>query len=131
MHKNTSDKMLDLANTDIDDLYWATDPTSPSPKWKQTQIDEESLNDLVSTIKTAASQKRKILSLPYNHFHVPARATKNNTTAMAMMSTDPHMATYHTSAIYQSMKQVSQVKMENKQFLDCLIVWSWRWRPLQ
>jgi len=53
--KNTSDKMLDLANMLSDDLYWATDP---SP------IDKKSLNDLVSTVKTVVSQRRKSLNQP-------------------------------------------------------------------
>jgi len=53
--KNTSDKMLELANTKMDDLYWASQVVVPSPKCKWTQVDEESLDDLVSTVKTAIS----------------------------------------------------------------------------
>jgi len=51
--------MLELANTDTDDLYWALEVAVLSPKHKQTQVDEELLDDFVSVVKTAVSQKKK------------------------------------------------------------------------
>jgi len=57
--KNASDHMLELANNDTDDLYWAADIMAPTPQWKRAQADNESLDDSVSTVKTAASHKKK------------------------------------------------------------------------
>jgi len=59
--KNVSDKMLEMANTDMDDLYWALDVVVPSPKCKRNQVDEESLDNSVSMVKMAISQKNKTL----------------------------------------------------------------------
>jgi len=57
--KNASNRMLDVANNDTDDLYWAVDVVVPTPKRKQAQADEESLDGLVSMMKTVVSQKKK------------------------------------------------------------------------
>ncbi len=59
--KNTSDKMLTVTIADNDDLYWAAEkpPLDPaSPKCKQVQLEEESLDDTVSTIKSGLSTKK-------------------------------------------------------------------------
>jgi len=56
--KNTSNKMLELATNNMDDLYWALEVVVQSPKRKQTQVDEESLDNLVSMVKTTVSQKK-------------------------------------------------------------------------
>jgi len=50
--KNASNRMLALANNDTNDLYWAVDVIAPTPKWKQAQADDESLDNSVSTVKT-------------------------------------------------------------------------------
>jgi len=60
--KNTSDKMLTVALADNDDLYWAAEKPPPdpaSPKRKQVQLEEESLDDTVSTIKSGLSTKKQ------------------------------------------------------------------------
>ncbi len=60
--KNTSDKMLTVALADDDDLYWAAEKPSPdpaSPKRKRVQLEEESLDDTVSTIKSGLSTKKQ------------------------------------------------------------------------
>jgi len=54
-----SNKLLELANTNMDNLYWASDAAILSPKCKRPQVDEEYLDDLVSIIKMAISQKKK------------------------------------------------------------------------
>jgi len=56
--KNTSDLMLTEAMADDDDLYWEVDKVPESPKRKQVQIEEESLDDSVPTVQTAASAKK-------------------------------------------------------------------------
>jgi len=58
--KNTSNLMLAEALAEDDDLYWAAEkpaqaePTSPKRKW--VQLEEESLDNTVSTIKSGLSQ---------------------------------------------------------------------------
>jgi len=57
--KNASDLMLAEALEAEDALYWELDEIkTPSPKWKRSQADDESLNDLVPTVDTAMSTKK-------------------------------------------------------------------------
>jgi len=59
--KNTSNKMISLALADANDLYWVVDnkpPLPASPKHKRVQLEEESLNNSVSTMKRALSAKK-------------------------------------------------------------------------
>jgi len=54
--KNMSDLMLSLAFAAKYALYWEQDKDTPkSPKQQKVQVEEESLNNLVSMIKTAVS----------------------------------------------------------------------------
>jgi len=64
--KNMSDKLLDVMNTDLDNLYWVVDQVPPSPKQKQTQAEDKSMNDSVSTVKMAITPK-----------HQPQKSTSN------------------------------------------------------
>jgi len=53
--------MLSEALADKDDLYWAAEKPAPdpaSPKWKRVQLEEELLDDTVSTIKSGLSTKK-------------------------------------------------------------------------
>jgi len=59
--KNTSDKMLVVAMADNDDLYWANEKLAQdlaSPKQKWVQVEEESLDNTMSTIKSGLSTKK-------------------------------------------------------------------------
>jgi len=57
--KNQSNMMLAAALETEDDLYWEADATKPpSPKRKRYQAEEESLDDSISTVKTAMSAKK-------------------------------------------------------------------------
>jgi len=58
--KNMSNLMLSLAFATKDNaLYWEQDKETPkSPKRQNVQVEEESLNDSVSTIKTAVSMQK-------------------------------------------------------------------------
>jgi len=61
--------MLLSALADDDALYWEQEESPPkSPKRKKVQVEEESLNDSVSTIKTVVSTQK------------PKSALKNSTT---------------------------------------------------
>jgi len=51
--------MLAAALENDDALYWEVDTTKPlSPKCKQPQVEEESLDDSVSMVKMAMSVKK-------------------------------------------------------------------------
>jgi len=51
--------MLDAAMMTNDDLYWEQDMVKPaSPKQKQQEAKEESLNNSISMVKTAMSAKK-------------------------------------------------------------------------
>jgi len=53
--------MLTVAMADEDDLYWAAEKPPPdpaSPKHKRVQLEEESLDDTISTIKSGLSTKK-------------------------------------------------------------------------
>jgi len=52
--------MLEMANSNTDDLYWEVEPVPQLPKWKRTQLKEELLNNSISTVKMAATQKKKM-----------------------------------------------------------------------
>jgi len=57
--KNQSDLMLAAALDDDNALYWEEDTTKPtSPKCRQPQAKEESLDNLVSMVKMAMSIKK-------------------------------------------------------------------------
>jgi len=64
--KNTSNTMLTVAMADDDDLYWAVEkplPDPASPRRKQVQLEEESLEDTMSTIKSGLSTKNLQISI--------------------------------------------------------------------
>jgi len=63
--KNQSNKMLAQLSTEDDDFYWIADIPAPSPKSKCTQAEDESLDDSIFTVKTAARNKKKQLKLAF------------------------------------------------------------------
>jgi len=54
--------MLEKIGTDTDDPYWAA-KTAPPPKRKHAAADGELLDDSISIVKMAASQKKKVSKL--------------------------------------------------------------------
>jgi len=111
--KNASDRMIDLSTTDTDDLYWATETATPTPKRKQVQANDESLDDSTSTVKMAISTKSKPLKSV-----LKASSSTETTAHHNLKETDVTTVASQNSAISQLTKQVSQIKMENKQMLD-------------
>jgi len=113
--KNTSDKMLELATVDNNNLYWEAEAIPQPAKQKWTQIDKESLNDSVLTVKTAVTQKK-----------TAEKSTLKAQTQMAMMTgtntqggtTNANAVMSQTSVISQLTEQVSQIKMENKEMME-------------
>jgi len=107
--KNTSNLMLALAIVNDDGLYWELEDSTPkSPKWQKVQVEEEYLNDSVSTIKTAVSWPWN-LPLITTHWHLTT--TKNNS--------GNNTVTLQGTTLSQSTKQVLEIKQLHKSILDC------------
>jgi len=104
--------MIDLSNTDTDDLYWATETPAPAPKQKRVQADDELLDDSTSTVKTAIMTKLKALKSALK------TTTMTDTNSNNIKESDATTIASQSSAISQLTEQVSQIKMENKQLLD-------------
>jgi len=49
-------EMLEQVGMDMDHLYWENAPSTLKDKW--IAVDEESINNSISTVITAASQKK-------------------------------------------------------------------------
>jgi len=117
--------MLSVAMDDKDDLYWEAkklaeqlveQPTKQktqnpsSPKRKHVQIEEESMDDMVSMIKSGLSTKKTRKS-----------ALKNKTTTgQKELDNKQDSATIASQAtlILQLTKQVNEIKQTNKMFLS-------------
>jgi len=107
--------MLDLTNMDTDDLYWAAEVAAPTPKCKHAQADDELLDDSVSMVKMAASHKNKTLK---PMLKTPSMHTMNEE-QQKMKETNATTVVSQSSAISQLTEQVLQIKLKNKQLLDC------------
>jgi len=79
------------------------------------KIDEESLNDSVLMVKTAVTQKKLAAKSAMKSSSLMSMTAGLNTPGK---STDAQMVTSQMSAISQLIKQVSQIKMENKQIME-------------
>jgi len=112
--KNTSNLMLSEALAEDDDLYWAAEKPAPeepaSPKRKQVQLEEESLDDTVSMIKSGLSTKKT---------HKSALKT-SSTTDKSEKTNQKDTATImsQSTLISQLTEQVNEIKQTNKTFLD-------------
>jgi len=111
--KNTSDKMLGVAMADDDDLYWEAEKPAPdpaSPKQKQVQVEEESLDDTVSTIKSGLSTKKTQRTLSKTSGMSSEKKEKKT------RKDSPTIASQATS-ISQLTEQVNKIKQTNKTFI--------------
>jgi len=69
--------MLALAIVEDDGLYWELGEATPkSPKRQKVQVEEDSLNDSISTIKTSVSTKK------------PAKSTQKSTSNTNVLTPD-------------------------------------------
>jgi len=106
--------MLAAALADDDDLYWEADTTKPpSPKCKRPQAEEESLDDSISTIKTAMSVKKVPKSALKGTASTVSRATNQ-----ARFATDSQTVASQLMTISQLMDMVSAVQQENKTIMS-------------
>jgi len=105
--------MLMVAIVEDDDLYWAAEkpPLDPAlPKRKRVQLDEESLDDTVLTIKSGLSTKKMWKSA----LKVQDKGTKNTE-----QSKDSLTIASQATSISQLTKQVNEIKQTNLTFLAC------------
>jgi len=104
--------MLTAAMADADDLYWAAEKPAQdpaSPKRKRVQLEEELLDDTVSTIKSGLSTKKTRKSAMKN-------ATSKEQQHNNKGEDSPTIASQATS-ISQLTEQVNEIKQTNKMFL--------------
>jgi len=107
--------MLAVALENNDALYWEVDtPKPPSPKCKQPQAEEESLVDLVSTMKMAMSVK-KILKSALKTAAQPTGQAK----VQMHFANDSKTVTSQVTTISQLTEMVSIVQQENKMIMSC------------
>jgi len=111
--KNTSDKMLGEAIADDDNLYWEAEKPAPaptSPKRKRVQVEEESLDDTVSTIKSGLSTKKTRKSAMKSTGTSDGK--QNNTNQQ-----DAQTVNSQATSISQLTEQVNEIKQTNKTFI--------------
>jgi len=112
--KNQSNLMLDAALDNEDGLYWETEATKPpSPKRKRNQAEEESLDDSISTVKTAMSAKKT----PKSALKGSPSAT-NRSKTQTRFQNDSQTVTSQNTTISQLTEMVSAVQQENKTILS-------------
>jgi len=112
--KNTSDTMLSVVMAEDNDLYWAAEKPPPdpaSPKRKRVQLEEESLDDTVSTIKSGLSTKKTRKSALKTSYQNEGKTTHSQK--------DSPMVTSQATSISQLTEQVNEIKQTNQTFLAC------------
>jgi len=111
--KNTSNQILGEAIAEDDDLYWAAKkpvPEPTSPKRKRVQVEEESLDDTVSTIKSGLSTKKTRKSAKKPTGSSDGKQNSSN-------QQDSQTITSQATSISQLTEQVNEIKQTNKIFL--------------
>ncbi len=105
--------MLGEAIADDDDLYWEAEKPAPaptSPKRKRVQVDEESLDDTISTIKSGLSTKKTRKSA--------MKSTENGDRKPNLTNQqDSQTITSQATSISQLTEQVNEIKQTNKTFI--------------
>jgi len=120
--KNSSNKIISSALSDNNDLYWAIDKEPPtpaaSPKCKCIQLEEELLNNLVSTVKTAVSMKEK-QQMGNTKTTTDKKSTTNHSKCKnKTKSTDSPMANSQATSISQLTQAVQEIKQSNQTMMN-------------
>jgi len=106
--KNSLEHMLEQLGTDSDNLYWEEEPPTPKQKW--VNADEESINDSISTVKTAASKKKT----PRSALKSSPATSKDN---QEFMISDNAMVMLQQASISQLMEQITVMKVKKNKLL--------------
>ncbi len=108
--QNKSDEMLNVAMSDTDGLYWEIETAEiPNPKRKKIKVDEESVTDSLSTVKTAISSVKTRCTNPRQKQVATTPTTKNTT------QQDSHMVVSQMSTITQLTEQVSILQLAHNE----------------
>jgi len=107
--------MLEQVGMDTEDLYWEEVP--PTPKWKRFAADEESINYSISTVKTVASQKKKVPKL-FKIFPIHREKETREVTISDTMT----VVSQQTS-ISQLTKQILALRWKTRRLLIDLTNW--------
>jgi len=108
-----------IKNTSTASLHWhIANMPPPSPKQKCNQAEDESLDNFISTVKTVPSNKKNQLksALKTSTLEQVKKTTFKDNREMALK--DATMVALHNTTISQLTKQISIIKMENKQILN-------------
>jgi len=112
--KNTSNLMLAEALAEDNELYWVAEkpaqeePASLKQKW--VQLEEESLDNTVSTIKSGLSTKKTCKSA--------LKTSSTNDKSEKTNQKDMATITSQSTSISQLTEQVNEIKQSHKTFLD-------------
>jgi len=108
--RNKSDDMLNVAMADEDGLYWETEITENLPaKRKKIKVDDESVTDSVSTVKTAISSIKQRRT-NNNRQKAPDTPPVKNTTPK-----DAQTVASQASTITQLTEQVSILQLAHNE----------------
>jgi len=103
--------MLTEAIAEYDDLYWEVDKVPDPPKRKRVQVEEESLDDSVPMVQTAASAKKVQKSALKT---VADKTTENKTTS----HTDSQTVASQATTISMLTTQVQEIHQTNNILLE-------------
>jgi len=108
---NKSDEMLNVVMSDEDRLYWEVEVIKTLPaKWKKIKVDDESILDSVSTVKTAISSVQTRRTTSNRHNQPDATPPTKNTTIK-----DAQMVVSQVSMITQLTEQVSILQLAHNE----------------
>jgi len=106
---NKSDEMLTATLSDADGLYWEADvQEQATPKRKKIKVDEESVSDSISTVKTAISSVR-------TRGHTSTTQTNTKEEDSNKIQTDAKTVDSQMSTITQLTKQVSILQLAHNE----------------
>jgi len=108
--RNKSNDMLNVAMADEDGLYWETDAVETLPaKRKKIKVDDESITDSVSTVKTAISSIKQRRTNNNRQKAMDTPPIKNTTPK------DAQMVASQASTITQLTEQVSILQLAHNE----------------
>ncbi len=106
--RNKSDEMLLVVLSDSDALYWEAEVEQVVPKRKKIKVDDESVSDSISTVKTAISPVKTCQSQQ-------SRMSRAKVSIKMATMTDANSVNSQTSTIMQLMEQVSILQLAHNE----------------
>jgi len=108
---NKSDEMLTAVLSDANGLYWEVEvQEQPQPQWKKIKINDKSVMDSISTVKTAIS----LIKTCQHQAKSQSKVTVSDLSKM-IMATDKKTVDSQTSTITQLTEQVSILQLAHNE----------------